>query len=155
MTQEQGLFGPLDKKDTPHPVRVVSAASAPLVRVAFDSGADQLFDYAIPDEMIGKLSPGQRLRVPFGRGHRDQLAFCVEFPEKTNVETVKTILEIIDDTPLLDESMMELAHWISHYYCCPLGLTLAAMVPAAVKHKVGMKTKKSAPPKNSLTPAMT
>jgi len=142
MTQQQGLFGPLDKKDTPGPVRTVSAASASLVRVAFDSGADQLFDYALPDEMVGKLSPGQRLRVPFGRGNHEQLAFCVEFPKKTDVKTVKIIREIVDDTPLLDESLMELARWISHYYCCPLGLALSAMVPAAVKHKVGMKTKK-------------
>ena len=37
--------------------------------------------------------------------------------------------------------MMELAHWMARYYACPLGVVLAAMVPAAVKREVGLTTR--------------
>jgi len=33
--------------------------------------------------------------------------------------------------------LIELAQWISGYYCCPIGLTLASMTPAAVKRRTG------------------
>ena len=139
----------------------LNSPDARLVRVAFESGADQLFDYALPPAFTdnlapgftpggsnavpnssASLAPGQRVRVPFGKANRLQIAFCVEFPDKTTLEQVKIISEIVDPEPLLDQHMMELAHWISRYYCCPLGQVLSAMVPAAVKHQVGMKTKK-------------
>ncbi|MFC1783849.1 hypothetical protein ACFL02_09740, partial [Planctomycetota bacterium] len=93
MPQQPGLFGPLDDKDTVNSIETVSATGARLVRVAFDSGADQLFDYALPDSFAAPLTPGQRVRVPFGRGNRLQLAFCVEFPEKTTFEQLKTVYE--------------------------------------------------------------
>ena len=117
MPQQPGLFGPLDNKDAISSIETVSAGDARLVRVAFDSGADQLFDYALPDSFTAPLTTGQRVRVPFGRGNRLQLAFCVEFPDKSNFEHLKTVYEIVDPTPLLDRKMMELAHWIARYYC--------------------------------------
>ncbi|MHC4150354.1 MAG: replication restart helicase PriA, partial [Planctomycetota bacterium] len=49
---------------------------------------------------------------------------------------------MIDEEPLLDSSLMELARWISKYYVCPLGQVLAAMVPSAVKKGAGVKTEK-------------
>jgi primosomal protein N' (replication factor Y) len=39
----------------------------------------------------------------------------------------------------LPASVLELGRWISDYYACPLGMTLAAMLPAAVKKDVGRK----------------
>ena len=39
----------------------------------------------------------------------------------------------------LPVSVLELGRWISDYYACPLGMTLAAMLPAAVKKGVGKK----------------
>ena len=52
---------------------------------------------------------------------------------KARAFRLKCIKQILDSRPLLDEQLMELARWISEYYVCPLGQTLAAMVPAAVR----------------------
>ena len=60
---QPGLFGPLGKEPSS---RTIAAESARLVRVAVENGADQLFDYAVPNEFTDKLSPGQRVRVKAG-----------------------------------------------------------------------------------------
>ncbi len=148
---QQGLFGPLPtpkaKKYSPKKVTTshcnrVNSTDARLVRVAFASGADNTFDYALSEELAQNLQPGQRVRVPFGRSNRQELAFCIGFPTETKVKRVKNVTEIVDESPLLNKEMMQLAQWISQYYFCPLGMVLSAMVPAAVKRRVGMVKQK-------------
>lgn len=138
--QSDSLFG----REGPVP------AEGQVVRVAFNSGADTLFDYVLPTGM-GPVRPGQRVRVPFGRTNRLMEAFVVQAepteeaerrdPEwqKARAFELKTVREILDREPLLDESLMELARWISGYYVCPLGQVLAAMVPGAVKKEAGVR----------------
>ncbi|MBN1846181.1 MAG: hypothetical protein JW810_10895, partial [Sedimentisphaerales bacterium] len=109
------------------------------MRVALPTGADQMFDYLLPEEMAGRLTVGQRILVGFGRANRPVAAFCVECPETSQVPNVKSVTEIIDPEPLLDAVRLKLARWIAQYYVCPLGVVLAAMVPAAVKQRIGIR----------------
>ena len=51
-----------------------------IVRVAFESGADKEFDYLLPDK-LWPVETGQRVEVPFGRGNKLQIGFCVETKE--------------------------------------------------------------------------
>ena len=62
----------------------------------------------------------------------DEIAKCRRFK-------LKSVKAILDDVPLLDEELIQLAQWISQYYVCPLGQVFSAMVPAAVKKDVGVK----------------
>ena len=117
------------------------------IRVAFDSGVDNCFDYLVPDE-IAPIEKGQRVEVPFGRKNKLAQGFCVAVTNNVGSSTakrrfiLKTVRRVIDKEPLLDEQLLELAQWISDYYVCPLGQVLAAMVPAAVKKGIGVKTEK-------------
>ena len=120
------------------------AASGRIVRVALDTGADALFDYVLP-EHLGVVEAGRRVQVPFGRANKLSQAFVVHLI--TNPDEIaqckkfrlKAVKAIIDEQPLLNDELMELAAWISQYYVCPLGQVLSAMVPAAVKKDVGVK----------------
>lgn len=119
-----------------------------LVRVALNTGADSLFDYVLPT-FLGRVEVGQRVQAPFGKADKLHEAFVVEAEgakggdsdlwQKARAFRLKCIKQILDSRPLLDEQLMELARWISEYYVCPLGQTLAAMVPAAVKKDAGVK----------------
>ena len=114
-----------------------------VVRIAFDSGADTEFDYAVGDR-LWPVEVGQRLRVPFGRGNKPAVGFCVaiidaDSEQKARRFRLKAVKEVVDSKPLIDSELMELARWISGYYVCPLGQVLAAMVPAAVKKGAGVK----------------
>ena len=123
-----------------------------IVRVAFESGVDTEFDYLVPDE-FWPIETGQRVEVPFGRKNKLEVGFCVETDishrghreaQRKNGKKfkLKKVCRVIDKEPLLDAGLMELARWIGSYYVCPLGQVLAAMVPAAVKKGIGVKTQR-------------
>lgn len=56
----------------------------------------------------------------------------------------KEILEVVDKTPKISAELLKLAEWISKYYRCGLGQSLAAMLPSAfnvsLQQKVKLKT---------------
>ena len=120
-----------------------------IVRVAFESGADTEFDYLVPDR-FWPVAVGQRVEVPFGTKDKHQTGFCVgsdipverSFLARGRGRKLKSVSKVVDEEPLLDSSLMELAGWISSYYVCPLGQVLAAMVPAGVKRGAGVKTER-------------
>ena len=133
-------------------------AAGRIIRVAFDTGVDNEFDYLVPDK-LWPIQPGHRIEAPFGRNNKLQTGFCVSIEE--NVQRpqspkrkrgvisepqsarrtfrLKTIKRIIDKAPLLDAQLLALADWISKYYVCPFGQVLAAMVPGGVKKGAGVK----------------
>lgn len=39
----------------------------------------------------------------------------------------------------LPPDLVELAEWMASYYLCPLGMVMATMMPAAVKHRTGLR----------------
>ena len=118
-----------------------------VIQVAFDSGADTVFSYLVPNE-FWPIEPGRRVEVPFGRKNKLVTGYCVNTdPPQTASPTgkpfrLKRIHSVMDDQPLLAPHLMELASWISQYYVCPLGQVLAAMVPGAVKRGAGIKKEK-------------
>ena len=133
----KSLFGTDLEDDAPN-------ASGVIVRVALDTGADSLFDYVVP-EFLGTVGTGQRVQVPFGRANKLKHAFVVKIIDepdkiaKCRRFKLKSAKAILDEQPLLDEELIQLAQWIAQYYVCPLGQVFSAMVPAAVKKDMGVK----------------
>ncbi len=117
-----------------------------IVRVALESAADTEFDYLVPDA-LWPIEVGRRVEVPFGKGNRKAVAFCVEadvaaeksFAAGGGKVRLKRVSKLVDEQPLLGPELMALARWISQYYVCPLGQVLAAMVPGAVKRAAGVR----------------
>ncbi len=138
-SQAPSLF----EMDTPEP----EIPCGHVIQVAFDSGADTVFSYLVPDE-FWPIEPGRRVQVPFGRKNKLVTGYCVDIDPPQNTPPhgkpfrLKRIQSVMDDQPLLAPHLMELASWISQYYVCPLGQVLAAMVPGAVKRGAGLKKEK-------------
>jgi primosomal protein N' (replication factor Y) len=94
---------------------------------------DKAFHYAVPENLREKIAIGMRVLVPFG--HSNTAGYVVGFVDTPEVELVriKEIIKALDNEPLIDKNLMELARWISRYYLCSLGETLEAILPAAVR----------------------
>jgi len=116
------------------------ALETPFVSVALPIGVDQTFTYALPENLRGKVWPGQRVKVPFGRGNRWAVGWIARGLEATDVKGVKEVAEILDDEPLLTRDLLDLAFWMARYYVTPIGQVFEAILPAAVKRKAGFKT---------------
>jgi len=114
--------------------------TTPFVSVALPISVDQTFTYALPEAMRGKVWPGQRVVVHFGRGNRTAIGWVVGGLETTDVANVKTVAELVDAEPLLTPDLLDLAFWMSRYYVTPIGQVFDAILPAAVKKNAGFKT---------------
>ena len=106
-----------------------------VVAVAVDAPLRQLFDYRPPPGCdTDRLLPGVRLWVPFGR--RRVVGVLVETRAESRLpqSRLKTALALIDDTPVIDPSLLNLLRWASDYYRHPIGEVIAAALPAALRH---------------------
>ncbi|MDQ7780812.1 MAG: primosomal protein N' [Planctomycetota bacterium] len=99
---------------------------------------DKPFTYSVPAELRAKLSPGARVRVPFGKSVR--VGYCVGFSEATGLTGVKDIKEILDAPPLVDEQFLRLARWVADYYVCSWGQALEMAIPAPVRSETTRRT---------------
>ncbi len=109
--------------------------------VAIERGVDAAgagLTYAVPDDLAG-LSVGDRVVVPLGRGDKRVSGYVVALSD-TSAYTKGNVKRIVGRDPgglSLPADLIDLARWISSYYCCPLGMVFGAMMPAAVKRGTG------------------
>lgn len=77
--------------------------------------------------------PGTRVSVPFG--HRTLLGVVMgEAPPPTHTDNIKTIIDVIDEQPLLSEALLKYAQRIAHYYHHPIGEVVALMLPVWLRN---------------------
>jgi len=119
--------------------------AAGYAQIAVERAVDQYPDgltYAIPPDLVG-LVEGRRVVVPLGRGDTPTGGYIVHIAGSTELDPdkVKFILRADPASATLPPDLIQLARWISTYYCAPIGITLAAMLPAAVKKNVGAVTR--------------
>jgi len=100
---------------------------------------DKTYSFLVPDELAARLQPGMRVEVPFGRSGRPQVAFCVDLSQQEWASSLKTIISVVDETPMIGPKLLELGRWLSRYYCSFLGHTLDMMIPAAAKAQAGRR----------------
>jgi primosomal protein N' (replication factor Y) len=88
------------------------------------------FTYLIPDDLIEKTQPGCRVIIQFGsRKLYAGIVFSV-YQENDIQDNFKQITELLDFTPLVNESQLKLWKWISEYYMCSLGEVMKAALPS-------------------------
>jgi primosomal protein N' (replication factor Y) len=117
--------------------------TGPYAGIVFNRPIDQVFTYRVPPRLAGTIGPGQRVRVPLGRGNKPAVGYCVRvddaLPEGVEPARVKDLIEVLDDPPLIDRAMLELTRWMADYYACSWGQALDAVVPAGVKKQAGTR----------------
>ena len=90
---------------------------------------DKPYSYFIPPEM--SLTPGMRVRVPFGRGNRptEGVVLSVEQGQNTGL---KAVAQCLDDGPLLSMVMLRLAAFLRERYFCTFYDAVRTMLPAGL-----------------------
>ncbi len=94
---------------------------------------DRTYDYSIPDEWRGSITPGMRVIVPFGP--RKIQGFVIELKEKGEVTKLKAIVEPMDLVPVLNKELLTLGNWLTEKTLCFKVSAFQAMLPAAMKAK--------------------
>jgi primosomal protein N' (replication factor Y) len=110
----------------------------PFAAVALEQGIDRALDYAIPPSLAASIQIGQRVRVPLGRNNRPSSGYVVGISPTSSYPKIKRLLKIEDERVLLPPALLELARWMSRYYCATLGSVIDSILPSAVRKKIGV-----------------
>ncbi len=89
------------------------------------------FDYIVPLNLYKKIKAGMRVWVSFRT--KRMLGYVVRLTKKTKIKNLKAILEIIDETPILDRNMLSLTRALSYYYCCTFGEAIETALPDGLR----------------------
>ena len=88
------------------------------------------YTYKIPAALADRVVPGARVRVPVRK--REMIGIVVGLDAPAPAAEAREILAAPDPEPAIPVELLRTAEWISRYYGAPLGLTLGAVIPAAL-----------------------
>lgn len=97
------------------------------IEVAVPIPVHTLFQYKVPQSLVGEVKIGKRVEVLFS--HRKVIGYIAGFSDKPVYAEIKDILNILDPYPVVTDENFKLAKWLSSYYLCSLGEALHTIVP--------------------------
>jgi primosomal protein N' (replication factor Y) len=92
--------------------------------------------YAQPVEHLDRLPPGLRVLVPLG--HRLVTGYVLALSDRPQAVPgkkkviIKTIVDLLDTSPLFPADMIPLYRWIAEYYHHPLGEVIRTALPGGM-----------------------
>lgn len=96
------------------------------------------YTFAVPMEFEDRLQLGQRVMVPLGRKGRMTMGFVVGLDRRAWDSTLRPVGSLVDERSFLSAELIDLGREIAEHYVCPLGPTLKAMTPEAVRKQRGL-----------------
>ena len=99
--------------------------------VALPVPLDMVFTYRV----LAATTPmvGGRVLVPFRQ--QRLTGIVVELHDRKPSVTIKSILSVLDLTPVLDDQLLRLGRWIADYYLAPIGEVFRTMLPLSAEFK--------------------
>lgn len=91
------------------------------------------FTYRVPQSLNGKIRFGMRVIVPFGSNKLYAAVVERVHEEAPKQFSVKYVLDVMDERPVVSEAQYRLWRWISEYYMCTIGEVMAAALPSALR----------------------
>lgn len=94
---------------------------------------DKLYDYRIPDRLAEQARVGCRVLVPFGRGNkRSEGVILLLRPDDWPQNRLKSLTEVLDETPVLSQQQIRLAAWMRDRLYCTFFDCLRLMLPSGL-----------------------
>src|SRR5438105_13374624 len=96
------------------------------VRVIIDRAIQREFDYSVPETLADRIDVGSRVRVPFR--DKSALATVLAVLEESDARGIRPVEAVVGDSPILSTRLLELARWMSGYYCCPIETVIRSLL---------------------------
>jgi primosomal protein N' (replication factor Y) (superfamily II helicase) len=100
-----------------------------IVHVALSIPVTKTFSYSVPEKWEPFIKRFLRVRVPFK--NKTLVGFISDMDDGVDTN-LKEIYEIVDIFPLMDDKLILLCEWASHYYITPIGIVLKYAIPASL-----------------------
>jgi primosomal protein N' (replication factor Y) len=90
------------------------------------------YTYSIPSSFERQVQFGIRLEVPFGK-KKIFAGLAINVHANKPAYPTRKVLSIIDDSPVITTTQLDLWLWIAEYYLCDLGEVMYAAMPGKLK----------------------
>ncbi|MDD4939862.1 MAG: primosomal protein N' [Candidatus Omnitrophica bacterium] len=99
--------------------------------IVFGLPVEGPFDYSVDSQIAGKIKTGSRVWVNFCG--RKKMGYVAGIKTRSDIKNIKPVLQLIDDTPVIERNIFSLAGRLSVYYGCSLGEALETALPEALR----------------------
>ena len=104
-----------------------------IVQVALPVPLRKTFDYRLPDSLPVPTA-GCRVKVPFGQRQLIGVVLGHVANSKLPDNKLKSVGEVIDDTPVVSVTDLTLLRWVADYYHQPIGEVIKLAQPSVIRH---------------------
>lgn len=113
-------------KDLPSAATVFAEVIIPLA-------IPKTYTYVVPELLVAGIKVGARVEVNFGK-NKVYAGIVAQLHQEAPAQyKPKPIVALMDETPVVTTTQLQLWQWISQYYCCTLGEVMNAALPANLK----------------------
>lgn len=102
-----------------------------VIRVALQVPLRQSFDYQLPPPL--QVQIGCRVKVPFGKRELVGVVWHIQPEDAFASDALKSVLQVLDEAPVLSARLCQLLSFAADYYHHPLGEVLIAALPALLR----------------------
>ena len=95
---------------------------------------DKPYEYAVPKALRESIAVGCRVMVPFGAGNRRREGIVLAVRDKSERSKLKSIQDMLDAEPVLNEAGIRLALWMRTRYFCTYFDAVRAILPSGLWH---------------------
>ena len=96
---------------------------------------DKPYSYIVPSELIETVFIGARVMVPFAASRTPLVGVVISFDESGNEDNLKSVISVLDSTPIINESHIKTAFFMRERCFCSVYEALHAMVPSGLWYK--------------------
>src|SRR5512147_998880 len=92
-----------------------------------------IFDYAIPESLLGQVGVGHLVVAPFGK--QTVQGVVVRFVDRPSVPEVKEIIELVDPAPVMTPAQIALAEAMAGYTLSSLASIVGLFLPVGLSQE--------------------
>lgn len=97
---------------------------------------DKPYDYSVPEAFRDRELVGSRVLVPFGKGNLHKTGIVLGISEYSGQKKLKSIISVLDESPILNEEMIKLAEYIKEQTFCTLYNAVRVLLPPGINYRV-------------------
>lgn len=114
----------------------LKTAAQAYAQVAVPLPLKRSFTYRLPSVFAASVKIGARVLVPFGKRSLTGYVVGLADGSELDIDTIRDVVELIDDEPLITEEILALTEWAAEYYAASWGEMLKASLPAGINAAV-------------------
>lgn len=97
---------------------------------------DMLFSYEIPESLFGRIEPGMRVVVPFGRGNKKRIGLVFALSDEIPEKKCKYVFGIVDEKPVISSELLRLCEWLRDNTFCTYYDAFRAILPPGLGYSL-------------------